>query len=275
MRGHAVNEVFVALGLSDWKAFISALLLPPVPGLLGLLLAWRWRLRHRLAAPAIFTVSIALLWLSTCQAPGAWLERQWTSSPALRPDRMADLRRSLAGRKAVVLVLGSGVHPLAPEYGEAHLADAAFQRLHYGVWLGRQISVPLMATGGAGHAGNTGLAEAAVAGRTLARDYASELRWAEFAARDTRESARFSLTLLQAEGIQDVLLVTHGWHMKRTLRAFSQEAARMGYSVHLTPAPMGLAAPSGPTLLHWLPSVDGYRRTNQVLREMVGWVSGA
>ena len=275
MRAHAVNEVFVALGLSDWKAFISALLLPPVPGLLGLLLAWRWRLRHRLAAPAIFTVSIALLWLSTCQAPGAWLERQWISSPALRPDRMADLRRSLAGRKAVVLVLGGGVHPLAPEYGEAHLVDAAFQRLHYGVWLGRQISVPLMATGGTGRAGTAGLAEAAVAARTLARDYAVVLRWAEAASRDTRENARFSLTLLQAEGIQDVLLVTHGWHMKRSMRAFDQEAARMGYAVNLTAAPMGMAAPSGPNMLHWLPSADGYRRTNQVLREMAGWASGA
>ena len=275
MHAHIVNEVFIALGLSDWKAFISALLLPPVPALVGLVLAWRWRLRNRLAAPAVFTLSIALLWLSTCQAPGAWLERRWTNSPALRPDRMSDLRRSLAGRKAAILVLGGGVHPLAPEYGEAHWVDAAFQRLHYGVWLGRQIGVALMASGGTGRAGSAGLAEAAVAGRTLNRDYASALRWAEAASRDTRENARFSLTLLQADGIQDVLLVTHGWHMKRAMRAFHQEAARMGYSVNLTAAPMGLAAPSGPTLLQWLPSVDGYRRTHQVLREMVGWVSGA
>ena len=270
-----MNEVFVALGLSDWKAFIGALLLPPAPGLLGIVLAWRWRLRCRLLAPVLLTLSVALLWLSACQAPGAWLERGWVSSPTLRPDRMADLRRSLTGRRVVVLVLGGGAHTLAPEYGEAHLVDGAFQRLHYGVWLGRQIGVPLMATGGAGHAGTAGLAEAAVAGRILNRDYGSALRWIEGASRDTRENARFSLTLLQAEGIQDVLLVTHGWHMKRSMRAFEQEAARMGYSVHLMAAPMGLAAPSGPVLLHWLPSADGYRRTHQVLREMVGWVAGA
>ena len=270
-----MNEVFVALGLSDWKAFIGALLLPPAPGLLGIVLAWRWRLRCRLLAPVLLTLSVALLWLSACQAPGAWLERGWVSSPTLRPDRMADLRRSLTGRRVVVLVLGGGAHTLAPEYGEAHLVDGAFQRLHYGVWLGRQVGVPLMATGGAGHAGTAGLAEAAVAGRILNRDYGSALRWIEGASRDTRENARFSLTLLQAEGIQDVLLVTHGWHMKRSMRAFEQEAARMGYSVHLMAAPMGLAAPSGPVLLHWLPSADGYRRTHQVLREMVGWVAGA
>lgn len=272
---NAVNEVFVALGVSDWKAVISALLLPPMPALLGLALAWRWRLRRRLLAPLLLTLCLALLWLSTCQAPGAWLERQWASSPALRPDSLADLRRNLAGRKAVVLVLGGGGHPLAPEYGEAHLTDGAMQRLHYGVWLGRQTGLPLMATGGAGHAGAAGMAEAAVAGRILNRDYASALRWTEVASRDTRENARFSLTLLQAQGVQDVLLVTHGWHMKRSLRAFAQEAARMGYAVHLLAAPMGLAAPSGPALLQWLPSVDGYRRNHQTLREMIGWVSGA
>ena len=270
-----MNEVLVALGLSDWKAYIGALLLPPVPALLGIVLAWRWRLRYRLGAPVLLTLSMALLWLSTCQAPGAWLERQWASSPPLRADHMADLRRSLTGRRSVVLVLGGGVHTLAPEYGEAHWVDGAFQRLHYGVWLGRQIGVPLMATGGAGHAGSAGVADAAVAGRILNRDYGSALRWAESASRDTRENARFSLTLLQAEGIQDVLLVTHGWHMKRAMRAFEQEAARMGLTVHLIAAPMGLAAPSGPTLLQWLPSPDGYRRAHQVLREMLGWVAGA
>lgn len=270
-----MNEIFVALGLSDWKAVISALLLPPVPGLLGLMLAWRWRLRYQFGAPILFMLSITLLWLSTCQAPGAWLNRQWADSPALHPERMTDLRRNLAGRKAVVLVLGGGVHTLAPEYGEAHLVDAPFQRLHYGIWLGRQIGVPLMATGGAGFAGAAGMSEAAVAGRIMTRDYGSDLRWTDGASRDTRENARFSLTLLQAEGIQDVLLVTHGWHMRRAMRAFQQEAVRTGYTVHLVAAPMGLAAPSGPTLLHWLPSVDGYRRTHQALREMVGWLAGA
>ena len=270
-----MNEFFVALGLSDWKAFIGALLLPPVPSLLGLMLAWRWRLRYRLGASILFTLSVALLWLSTSQAPGAWLERQWASSPALRADRLTDLRRYLAGRKAVVLVLGGGVHALAPEYGEAHPGDAAFQRLHYGIWLARQTGLPLMVTGGTGHAGTAGLSEAAVADRILNRDYGSALRWTEIASRDTRENARFSLTRLQSEGIQDVLLVTHGWHMKRAMRAFEQEAARTGYTVQLVAAPMGLAAPSGPALLHWLPSLDGYRRTHQVLREMLGWLAGA
>lgn len=271
----AVNEVVAALGLSDWKTVIGALLLPPMSSLAALVLAWRWRSRYKLVAQALFTLAIIALWLGTSQAPGAWLERQWASSPALRPDHLADLRRDLAGRKAVVLILGGGAQALAPEYGESHLPDGAFQRLHYGIWLGRQIGVPLMVSGGVGFAGTPGLAESTVAGRIISRDYGSNLRWAERASRDTRENARFSLTLLQPEGIQDVLLVTHGWHMKRALRAFEQEAARMGLAVHLVPAPMGLAPPQGPALLQWLPSVEGYRRSHHTLREMLGWIAGA
>lgn len=243
--------------------------------LLALMLAWRWRRRYKLGAKILFTAAITALWLSTSQAPGAWLERQWSSSQALRPDQMADLRGNLAGRKAVVLVLSGGAQALAPEYGESHLPDAAFQRLHYGIWLGRQIGVPLMVSGGAGFAGPPGLPEAAVAGRIVNRDYGSTLRWIEQASRDTRENARYSLTLLQSEGIQDVLLVTHGWHMKRALRAFDREATRIGVAIHLVPAPMGLASPQGPALLQWLPSVDGYRRSHHTLREMLGWLAGA
>lgn len=273
--GRAVNEVVVALGLSDWKAVVSALLLPPMPSLLALMLAWHWRRRYKFGSKALYSLAVATLWLSTSQVPGHWLERQWGNSPALLPSRLADLRRSLLDRKAVVLVLGGGVQTLAPEFGESHLPDGAFQRLHYGIWLGRQVNAPLMVSGGVGFAGSPGLPEATVAGQIMVRDYGSSLRWAERASRDTRENARFSLVMLKSEGIQDVLLVTHSWHMKRALRAFEQEAVRVGFAVHLVPAPMGLAAPQGPALLQWLPSVDGYRRTHQTLREMVGWLAGA
>ena len=270
-----MNEVLVALGLSPWKSVLGALLLPPVPWLALLVLAWVWRLRHQAAATLLLLVSLAGLWLSHCQATGLWLERVWATDAALAPARMPDLRRSLAGRPAVVLVLGGGVVPLAPEYGESHLTDSAYQRLHYGLWLGRQIGQPLMVTGRAGPDAPAGVSEASIAHRLLNRDHGVDLRWQEGASRDTRENARFSLRLLQAQGVQQVLLVTQGWHMPRAMRAFRQEAQRMGYTVVLQAAPMGMGRPSGLVLMQWIPSPDGYRRVHQVLREMLGWVSGA
>lgn len=270
-----MNDLVVAFGWSSWKSLVGALLLPPVPWLALLLLAWAWRQRRRTTATLVGALALAGLWFSNCQATGAWLERLWAQDAELPPAQMSALRRSLADAKAVVLVLGGGVQALAPEYGEAHLTDGAFQRLHYGLWLSRQTGLPLMVSGSAGPGSTAGVSEASVAQRLLTRDHGSGLGWQEGNARDTRENARFSLSLLQAEGVQRVLVVTHGWHLPRAMRAFRQEAVRLGYAVHLQAAPMGLARPTGPAVLQWLPSPDGYRRVHQVLREMVGWLAGA
>ena len=270
-----MNETFAALGLLNWKPIIGALLLPPVPLLLLVVLAWRLGQRRSLAGGLLLTVALAGLWLSHCQATGAWLERRLITWPALSAQQVADLRRSLVGRNPVVLVLGGGTQALAPEYGEAHLAPDALARLHFGLWLARQIQAPVMVSGGAGHAQPNGPAEATVAARIAARDYTRPLRWLETGSRDTRENARLSLALLRTENITDLLLVTHGWHMARSMRAFEQEAARTGFKARLVAAPMGLAGPQAQPFQQWLPSADGYQRVQQSLREMLGLLAGA
>ena len=268
-----MNDTFAAFGLLQWKPIISALLLPPTPWLLLLLVAWR--LRRRLSGALLLGLCISGLWLCNCEAVGAWLERRLDTPPALTLAQVADLRRSLPGRSPVVLVLGGGSLDLAPEYGEAHLSGQSMQRLHYGLWLARQVQAPVMVSGGVGREQATGPAEASVAARIASRDYGRPLKWLETRSADTRENARLSLRMLAADGITDVLLVTHSWHMPRALRAFQQEAARTGFHARLLAAPMGLAAPQTPQFLQWLPSSDGQRRVNQALHEMVGWLAGA
>lgn len=268
-----MNDTFAAFGLLQWKPIIGALLLPPTPWLLLLVLAWR--LRRRLSGVLLLGLAITGLWLCNCEAVGAWLERRLAAPPALTVSQVADLRRTLVGRSPVVLVLGGGVLALAPEYAEAHLADRSMQRLHYGLWLARQVQAPVMVSGGAGREHGSRPAEAAVADRIAARDYGRPLKWQDTGSSDTRENARLSLRLLATEGVTDVLLVTHGWHMPRALRAFQQEAARTGFRARLIAAPMGQAAPQAPALLQWLPSSDGQRRVNEALHEMVGLLAGA
>jgi uncharacterized SAM-binding protein YcdF (DUF218 family) len=188
---------------------------------------------------------------------------------------VADLRRNLSGRKPVVLMLGGGVQALAPEYGGPNLGDRALQRLHYALWLGRQLQAPVMAAGGIGLASAPASAEAEVAARIAARDYGRPLRWVETESRDTRENARLSLQRLRAEGVTDVLLVTHGWHMRRALRAFEQAADRSGVDIRIVPAPMGMAEESEQPVLRWMPSPAGHRRVHQSLREIMGWAAGS
>lgn len=270
-----MNDTFAALGLLDWKPLAGALLLPPLPLLLLGLLACRVRARRPVFSGLMLVLASAGLWLSLCSVTGVWLERQWAPTLAMSPAQVNDWRRSLAGHKPVVLVLGGGTQRLAPEYGESHLAPGSMQRLHYGLWLGRQLQAPVMVSGGTGRAQIPGSAEADVAARIASRDYGRTLRWLEPASVDTRDNARKSLQLLRSEGISEVFLVTHGWHMRRSLRAFNNEASKVGFAARIVPAPMGMAADDGQPLLHWLPSPEGYRRVHQVLREMLGLLAGA
>ncbi len=272
--GHpSVNDTFAALGLLHWKPVIGALLMPPTPWLLLLIVAW-W-LRRRRSGVWLLSLSIAGLWLGNCEAVGSWMERRLRAPAELTLAQVADLHRSLSGRNPVVLVLGGGAIALAPEYGEAHLAERSMQRLHYGLWLARQVLAPVMVSGGAGRGRGDAPAEAAVAARIAIRDYGKPLKWLEAGSADTRENARLSLRLLEPDGITDLLLVTHGWHMPRALRAFEQEAARAGFRARLIAAPMGMAPQQASTLLQWLPSSEGQRRVNTVLHELVGLLVGA
>ena len=271
---HAVNDTFAFLGLLDWKPLAGALLTPPLL-LLVVLLAWRARLQQPITAGLLMVLATVGLWFSLCSVTGHWLERQWAATAAMSPAQVSDWRRSLAGRKPVVLVLGGGTQRLAAEYGESHLTPSSMARLHYGLWLGRQLQAPVMVSGGTGRAQAPGPAEADVAARIAGRDYGRTLRWLDTSSVDTRDNARKSLQLLRTEGITDLFLVSHGWHMRRSLRAFNEEAAKAGFAARIVPAPMGMASDDGQPLLQWLPSPDGYRRVHQVLREMLGSMAGA
>lgn len=271
----SVNETFAALGLANWKPVVNAMLLPPAPFILMVLLAWMLRRRARRLTMGLMLTALAALWLSHCEGLATLLERGLASPPPLSAAQVSDLRRALIGRKPVVLVLGGGTRALAPEYGESHLMNGAAQRLHYGLWLARQVGVPVMVSGGAGHAQKNGPAEAAVAARIAARDYNVIVRWQEGASRDTRENARFSLLMLKPEGITDILLVTDGWHMPRALRAFQQEAERSGYRLRIVAASMGMGPGSQTAQWRWLPSVEGYRRVHETLHERFGLWLGA
>ena len=271
-----VNHLLTSFGLLDWKPLLGALLLPPVPLLLLLLLAWVWRGRHVLLAGLTLALALPGLWFSQCLVTAALLERSLASSPVLDPTRLAALRPIWHAERSVELVLGGGVRPLAAEYGEPQPSAQSMERLHYGLWLGRQLQTPVMVSGGSGHGQLAGPSEAKVAARIASRDYQQPLRWQEGQSRDTRENARHSVQLLRQQGISDVLLVSHGWHMQRARRNFEREAALAGIALRIVPAPMGmLDLEAIPVALRWVPSIEGHQRVRQALHEWLGWWAGA
>jgi uncharacterized SAM-binding protein YcdF (DUF218 family) len=238
--------------------------LPPAPLLLliglGLLLA----ARKKAAGLLLAFVAAALLWLLSCHAVAVWLALNLL--PQYPPLAAATLKSSPV---QAIVVLGGGVVPVSPEYGEPQASGAAAMRLRYGAWLARQSGLPVAFAGGMGWgaASTQTLSEGEVARRAALQDYGLDLRWIDGQSRDTAESAQALQALMLKDKARHIALVTHAWHMPRSVRAFE----RAGFTV--TPAPMGFILPSRNGLLQWLPSGDGLESSRAVLKEWLGlWV---
>lgn len=270
-----MNSLFVLLGIESWKPVLVALLLPPVPFLIAILVGARLVLPRRGWGWGVIVLSVLGLWLTSTYAMGRWLERTLLSvPPALSRERIGAIRNDAKARAGMaVVVLGAGMEPFAPEYGTSNLEEHSLQRLRYGVWLGRETGLPVAFSGGTGWGQMPGTSEADAAVRIAAEDLDRPLRWTEGESRDTRENAGHIVPLLRRAGIAHILLVTDGWHMARALRHFRAAGEAAGMQVEA--APMGLATQLQTPGLEWLPSSLGYRRTREVLHEAVGRLAGA
>ena len=269
-----MNSVFVMLGIESWKPFVAALWLPPVPLLLLTLVGARLLLPRRGLGWLLIVTSVVLLWLSACTGAAHGVSQLLLHPPAaLSFDRVRELRADVLAKKPVaIVILGAGTEPFAPEYGVSSLQDSSLERLRYGIWLASQTGAPIAFSGGVGWAQRDSTPEARVAGRIAAEEFGRPIRWLEEESRDTRENAGRTMALLKAAGIQRVVLVTHGYHMDRALRAFSEAA---GSQVAVEPAPMGLAWRMATPALEWMPSSRGFTAMRQALREVAAKAAGA
>ena len=269
-----MNSVFVSLGIESWKPVAAALLLPPVPLLLLVLIGARLILPRRGLGWLVVIVGVALLWLSACTGAARLLEQLFLQPPAaLSFDRVRELRAETAAKKPLaIVVLGAGSEPFAPEYGVGSLQAPSLERLRYGVWLAGQTGAPLAFSGGVGWAQQGSTSEARVAAKIAADEFNRPLRWVESDSHDTRENAVKTMALLKAAGIQHVVVVTHGYHMARALRAFQETA---GAGIQIEAAPMGLARGLEIPALEWLPTSAGFREVRQLLREIAALSAGA
>jgi uncharacterized SAM-binding protein YcdF (DUF218 family) len=251
--------------LGALKPLLTILVLPPLGPLLLAALGGLLAIRRKRGGLALAGLALALLWLLSCHGTAVWLSR--TALPQFAPLSVAELKTS---KVQAIVVLGGGVLPEAPEYGESQLNAPSAARLRYGLWLARQSGLPIAFSGGLGWAASAVQqeSEADVAGRVARQDHGVTLRWLESQSRDTTGNARLLAPLLQRDGVQRIALVTHAWHMPRSVAAFE----KAGLSV--TPAPMGFVLPLERDLLEWLPSAQGLQASQQVLREWLAQVVG-
>lgn len=268
-----LDHLFTLLGIDSWKPILTALLLPPVPFLLLMLLGARLILPRRGLGWLVITISVLGMWFSACSGTAQFLTPLALHPPAaLTADRMKELKAESKGQIAI-LVLGGGLEPYAPEYGAGNLQYPSLERLRYGLWLSRETNLPVGFSGGVGWGQQDATPEARIASQIAANEFGRPLKWLEENSRDTRENAAFSVPLMRKTGIQHIVLVTHGTHMPRALAAF--EAAAAGTGMRIEAAPMGLAHRTSIPALEWIPTTEGYTRVRAVIREWLGRLAGA
>jgi uncharacterized SAM-binding protein YcdF (DUF218 family) len=268
-----MNGLFTLLGIETWAPIVAALLLPPLPFFLLILIGARFILPRRGLGWTIILLSLSGLWLSNCLGMGQLLTQfVLKPPPAISTDGLAELKKAVKAQEQVaIVVLSGGAERLAPEYGVANLASTSLERLRYGIWLSRETGAPVAFSGGLPWGQNDGQPEAQTAGRVASHDFGQPLKWLEEQSHDTRENAQRTLPLLKQAGVTRIVLVTHGWHMARAQQAFEQAAAG---TVKIQPAPMGLAMRADTPALDWLPTPAGHVSVNRALRELIGLLIG-
>lgn len=268
-----MNDFLIWLGLDAWRPVLTALLLPPVPFLVLIVIGGRLFARYRVRAWLVLLIGCLGVWAACTTAVGNALTH-WLLPPtrSLTANEIGDLKK--APRTAIV-VLGGGHRDLAPEYGVSELQPLGLERLRYGLWLARQTDLPVLFTGGRAPGSSPGQSEAEIAARIAERDFGRPLRWTEGEAHDTRENALRSVPVLQREGIERIVLVTHGYHMPRALDNFRKAAALSAPNMQLVAAPMGITPWFRPRVIDFMPTRAGYTQVNLVLHEFFGRLVGA
>lgn len=167
------------------------------------------------------------------------------------------------GQAQAIVVLGGGRLESAPEYGGVDSPSyVTLARLRYAAKLHRETGLPLLVSGGIPEGG--GESEATVMARTLTEEFATPVKWLEDASDNTAQNAAFSYTILSYQKVKHILLVTDAIHMPRAQMIFKQS----GFVV--IPAPTVFFSRSRLSLLDFIPSGEGLRRSYYALHEWIG-----
>jgi uncharacterized SAM-binding protein YcdF (DUF218 family) len=235
------------------KKLLTALVLPPTgPLLLAFAGALTVRRRPRLGGLLLWTGLLTLLALSL--APVSYLLlRLANDAPAVR---MEDARTAQA-----VVVLGGGLRRDAPEYGGDTLNRWTLERVRYGAKLARETGLPVLVAGGSVW-GDTAT-EASVMRAALEREFNVPVRWTEERSRNTRENAQFAAEILKRDGVKRVVLVMHGFDIRRARAEFAAAG------LEVVPAPTVLPRFEIVTPLDLLPSMGALQGSQIALYELL------
>jgi uncharacterized SAM-binding protein YcdF (DUF218 family) len=159
-----------------------------------------------------------------------------------------------------IIILGGGIRRHALEYGGDTLGRLTLDRTRYGAVVARKTGLPVLVTGGVLYGAT---AEAAVMTKSLKEEFNINVKWAEATSRDTHENAVQSAKILLPLGIRHVILVAHGFDMRRAKAEFTAA----GFEI--MPAPTYVVNGSSRTAYEFVPSVTALQESYYALYELL------
>ncbi len=244
-------------------ALLKQLILPPGVFFVGLALGfvlWRIQLRQIGKGVAV-TAAVGLYLFSTPFFSNGLI---WITEMSVEPF-------DEPGEAGAIVVLAAGIRPKAKDFDGRSVVDAlTFERLRYGAYLHRETNLPILVSGGPWS--GSGIVTADLMQSALKDSFGVEARWVERRSTITRKNATYSSRMLQAEGIDTIVLVTHGWHMPRAKAAFERRGLKV------VQGPTGLEKPIRLTFGAVLPQGQSMQRSYFACHEMLGrvwyWLRG-
>jgi len=249
----ATNITDHAVALRDMLNLSYSFVMPPTIFIAVCLLAAIMGLRWRRTSLALMLVGSSCLYLSATPFVADYLLYALEIQVPGHSD--------LTGAEAIV-VLSAGLH-VGNGQGEPDTLDGlSLERLDAAVRLYHDLKLPVAVTGGlmaGAHASLGGLMK-----KELEQNFGVPVRWSEEESETTFENAVFTAKMLRSENISTVIVVTHGWHLPRTLWSFKHEGIRaLPWSVERTTTPSMFIG-------DFLPSVASLQNTFYALHEIIG-----
>jgi len=163
---------------------------------------------------------------------------------------------------AAIVILGAEITRTGGPHPGAIVGGATLQRLRAGAALQRKTELPVLVSGGIVIPDEPPVAE--LMQHSLKEDFRVPVRWVEAESPDTWQNAQDSAAILRAAGIDSIYLVTHAWHERRALMAFSAAG------VAATAAPTPLERSLAPIALDFVPNPAALLDSFTALHEWIG-----
>jgi uncharacterized SAM-binding protein YcdF (DUF218 family) len=257
------------------RNLLSELLTPPGIWIVWVLLMLFLIKKHELIKKALITVGLLMIWVTSTNyfavqftnMVGYWMN--WSTHISYIATSSSDLSKVNSVNPEVIVILGGGRRKGAletpPDYQQQDLSSSSIERLRYGARLARQTKLPILVTGGApDKASKQELSEAFMMKLVLEQELGLSPQWLEDQSNTTQENAKLTARILNKEGIKNIYLVTHFWHMSRAKAVFEKEG------LNVIVAPMGFYQKTAFTPLDFYPSSEGFQRTRLIWHEILG-----